>query len=145
MLVTTTVAIFIAFKVYTLMLKPAISNHLKCATCLLFCPIPHCFVYRSIYVSFLYLGIFICLIVARHGLAGWLATTLKLSYKLPRGVLLLMHARSSHDAENFHHNCRREVTEQHRQHHDAQGAAEDHAEDAVELGQEFRANKLCLK
>jgi len=40
---------------------------------------------------------------------------------------------ASLDAKYFHHNCRGEVAEHHRQHEDAQGAANHAAQQAVNL------------
>lgn len=46
----------------------------------------------------------------------------------------------SHDAEHLHHDGRANVTEEHGQHEKAECAAEEHAEDAVDLGEEFWSN-----
>ena len=54
-------------------------------------------------------------------------------------------ARLSHDAEHLHGDRGCEVGEEHGQHHDAEGAADEHTNDAVELGEELWADKLGLK
>lgn len=46
----------------------------------------------------------------------------------------------SHDAEHLHHDGRANVTEEHGQHEKAECAAEEDAEDAVDLGEEFWSN-----
>ena len=48
----------------------------------------------------------------------------------------------SHDAKHLHHDGRSEVAKDHRCHEDAEGAAEEKTDDAVDLSQEFRANQL---
>ena len=50
----------------------------------------------------------------------------------------------SHDAEHLHRDGRREVAEQHRGHQDAERAADQHAEDAVKLSEEFGTHQLRL-
>ena len=48
----------------------------------------------------------------------------------------------SHNAEHLHHEGGADVTEDHRGHEDAEGAAEEQADDAVDLSQEFGAHEL---
>ena len=50
----------------------------------------------------------------------------------------------SHDAKHLHEKGRRDVADEHRCHEDAQAAAEEHADDAVELPEELWADKLRL-
>ena len=52
---------------------------------------------------------------------------------------------ASHDSEHLHDNRGREVREEHGQHHDAESAADEQANDAIELGKELGADKLRLE
>ena len=50
----------------------------------------------------------------------------------------------SHDTEHLHEDCAGQVTEDHGSHEDAERAAQDDADDAVELAKEFGSNELSL-
>ena len=59
--------------------------------------------------------------------------------------MVFQHPFRSHNSEDLHDDRAREVRQKHGQHEDAECAADDDAEDAVELGEELGADKLRLK
>jgi len=48
----------------------------------------------------------------------------------------------SHDAEHLHHDGGANLTDQHGEHKDAERAAEEHAEHAIDLGEELGTHEL---